>query len=481
MKNPKAFASYSWTNPKHQDQIRRWAEQLIADGVDVVLDIFDLKEGHDKYAFMERMVSDDEVTHVLVFCDRMYAKKADSRKSGGVGTESQIISREMYDKVRQDKFIPIVCEASETGEPCLPVFMRNRMYIDFSTPAAVNENWEQLVRVLYGKPIHQKPEIGKAPLYIAEEHHVPASSATFKLNALRQALINEHKQIAAYRRDFLDSCIKAADTLRIREQPNAESFSQKLVDTFGKLTEVRNHLIDWVCLESECSEESVVTKEIIELFEKLLVLKGPPDGLTAFSRSWFDAHAIFAYELLLYTVASLIRTESFKVLNIILTTNYLRPDASQRSADSAFFTVDHFYAYSNAIREALEEPHHELLAPAVELIRRNANRHDIKFEELIQADLVVLLIAFLMPGMSWYPQTIYYVGHSVTLPFFLKASRRGDFKKLATLAGVGDAARLREMVKKGMERLKVNEWGKLHYADTSITGALNLEHLDTLG
>ena len=164
MKNPKAFASYSWTNPKHQDQIRRWAEQLIADGVDVVLDIFDLKEGHDKYAFMERMVSDDEVTHVLVFCDRMYAKKADSRKSGGVGTESQIISREMYDKVRQDKFIPIVCEASETGEPCLPVFMRNRMYIDFSTPAAVNENWEQLVRVLYGKPIHQKPEIGKAPL-----------------------------------------------------------------------------------------------------------------------------------------------------------------------------------------------------------------------------------------------------------------------------------------------------------------------------
>ena len=62
---PKAFISYSWTTVRHQSLVQQWAEQLVADGVDVVLDIYDLKEGHDKFIFMEKMVTDPSVTHVL--------------------------------------------------------------------------------------------------------------------------------------------------------------------------------------------------------------------------------------------------------------------------------------------------------------------------------------------------------------------------------------------------------------------------------
>ena len=97
---PKIFISYSWSNPQHQEVVRLWAEQLLADGIDVIIDIFDLKEGHDKYAFMEKMVSDQSVTHVLVICDKEYAEKADNRKAG-VGTETQIISSSIYEKVDQ--------------------------------------------------------------------------------------------------------------------------------------------------------------------------------------------------------------------------------------------------------------------------------------------------------------------------------------------------------------------------------------------
>jgi hypothetical protein len=57
---------------------------------------------------MERMVTDASVSHVLVISDKQYAQKADARKAG-VGTESQIISKEVYEKVDQSKFIPIVC------------------------------------------------------------------------------------------------------------------------------------------------------------------------------------------------------------------------------------------------------------------------------------------------------------------------------------------------------------------------------------
>ena len=120
---PKVFLSYSWTSPEHQAQVRRWGERLIGDGVEVILDVWDLVEGDDKYAFMEKMVTDESVSHVLLFSDREYARKADARKAG-VGTESQIVSSEIYAKAQQSKFIPVVCEFDDAGEPYLPTFLK---------------------------------------------------------------------------------------------------------------------------------------------------------------------------------------------------------------------------------------------------------------------------------------------------------------------------------------------------------------------
>jgi hypothetical protein len=128
---PKIFISYSWTSPGHQERVRQWAERLVQDGIDVVLDVYDMKEGHDKYSFMERMVTDPYVTHVLVVCDKAYSQKADAKKAG-VGTESQIISREVYEKVEQSKFIPVVCEFSDDLEPFLPTFFKSRNLLKFA-------------------------------------------------------------------------------------------------------------------------------------------------------------------------------------------------------------------------------------------------------------------------------------------------------------------------------------------------------------
>lgn len=47
-KIPKIFISYSWVV---SERVLELAERLVANGVDVVLDKWDLKEGQDKYAF----------------------------------------------------------------------------------------------------------------------------------------------------------------------------------------------------------------------------------------------------------------------------------------------------------------------------------------------------------------------------------------------------------------------------------------------
>lgn len=106
---PKIFISYSWSS---DNVVIPLAERLVSHGVNVILDKWDLKEGQDKYVFMERCVNDPEITKVLIVCDKKYTDKANTR-TGGVGDETVIISSEIYNKVEQVKFIPVIVEHDE--------------------------------------------------------------------------------------------------------------------------------------------------------------------------------------------------------------------------------------------------------------------------------------------------------------------------------------------------------------------------------
>jgi hypothetical protein len=104
---PKVFISYSWTSREHGAWVMNLATELRQNGADIILDKWDLREGHDANAFMEKMVADPEVKKVIMVCDRRYAERADGRK-GGVGTEAQIISAKLYGLMEQDKFVAVV-------------------------------------------------------------------------------------------------------------------------------------------------------------------------------------------------------------------------------------------------------------------------------------------------------------------------------------------------------------------------------------
>ena len=82
-------------------------ERLVSDGVDTILDKWNLKEGQDLNQFMESMVSDKSIDRVLIILTKKYAEKANDR-IGGVGKETLIISSEVYEKASQTKFIPVV-------------------------------------------------------------------------------------------------------------------------------------------------------------------------------------------------------------------------------------------------------------------------------------------------------------------------------------------------------------------------------------
>jgi SEFIR domain len=151
---PKAFISYSWTSDEHGQWVIDLSTQLRESGIDVILDKWDLKDGHDVNVFMEQMETDREIRKVIIVCNRRYAERSDKRE-GGVGTETQIITPEIYAKAKQDKFVAVVTERDEDGKPYVPVYYKSRMHIDLGDPSTYATSFERLVRWVFNKPLYE--------------------------------------------------------------------------------------------------------------------------------------------------------------------------------------------------------------------------------------------------------------------------------------------------------------------------------------
>jgi len=456
---PKVFISYSWSSQAHRDRIREYAERLIGDNVDVILDQWHLREGQDKNAFMEKMTTDPTVTHVLVFLDKQYATKANQRKAG-VGTESQIISQEVYKKVDQKKFIPIACELDENEEAYLPTFFASRIWVDFSSLEKANENWERLVRVLYGKPAHEKPAFGKTPSYISDSERRLLSPTAGKLSTLKNVLLQDPRRADACRQDFLDAAIAFADTLRVRQAPDLNNLHEKIFADLRALMPLRNDLIDWTVAESAVAEEDVFAPTLTVSLERILALRYRPAELTAWSNTWFEAMRLFVYEVFVYTIAALIRNNRFRVVHELFTTNYLLPE-SQIGGESQFDTFDAFYGYSEVLTDWNRREKRGRLDPVADLLKERATRPDLDFKKVIQADLVIFLAALVDKNARWYPRTMVFAGSGGPFPLFVRAARHRDFKNLALITGIESADALRERVKEGYDRMGVKKWTEL--------------------
>jgi hypothetical protein len=444
-----------------------------------MIDVYDLQEGHDKFHFMEGMVTDPEVTHVLVVSDKAYAQKADQKKAG-VGTESQIISSEIYGKVKQSKFIPIVAGFDEKGEPYLPVFLKSLIWIDFASPEAVNHNWEKLVRLLHGKPAFVKPQVGNIPTYLSTDTLFPASPAAGKLAALKQAFISSSRTLNLYRQEFLSAVIEFAESMRIREDPglSAEELAAKVLEDCARLKDARNLIVDWILIEGGRQAADDFLEELLRLLEKFLDIKSRPAQSNRWSEAWSQAESIFVYETFLYIVAALLKCDSFQVLHEVLTSHYMKSE-TERYGSNVFTDTREFNAFANGLQIVLAESGRRYLSPAAELLKRQADRNDLPFAAIMEADLLVFLMALISEDGKWIPQTLFYRSDR-GFPFFLRAIQHRNFLKLAVITGEPEANKLREAALAGYERLGVNHWADFAIHIGSPLSFMNLDKLDTL-
>lgn len=297
MENPKVFISYSWHPEENKIRVQRLAERLMQDGVEVVLDVWALKHGHDKYVFMEQMVKDPDIKKVLVICNEDYARKADDR-TGGVGTESTIMSSDIYSLAEQTKFIPILVK--KNGEPCLPTFLKSRMYIDMSSNETYELGYDQLLRDIYSKPLLRKPALGKMPSYLEADEPVLLSTAR-EQQKLKEK-IDQSSDLQTWIARYCDKIIESLDQFKVTFSGGKTCDLIELVEkSIASMQVVNNDFIafvDTVASNSECNG-----KQFVDFFEKLLQYYEDKDiELASSTDSWHlrnDNYRFFNYELFL--------------------------------------------------------------------------------------------------------------------------------------------------------------------------------------
>ena len=161
--NPKVFISYSHDSPEHKQWVSELAARLRRDGIDAILDQWDLGLGDDVTRFMERGIV--EADRVLVICTDKYVSKANTAE-GGVGYERMIVNAELVQNLGTDKFIPIIRQAS--GKAKTPIFLGTRVYADFTNDSQFDVECEKLIRKLHKIPVVEKPPLGKNPFPTVE-------------------------------------------------------------------------------------------------------------------------------------------------------------------------------------------------------------------------------------------------------------------------------------------------------------------------
>jgi hypothetical protein len=447
-KTHKVFISYSWTTPSHEDWVINLAERLMSDGVEVIIDKWNLKEGHDKYTFMESMVTSNDVDKVLIILDKKYSEKADER-SGGVGTETQIISPQIYSNVSQEKFIPIVTERDANGKEYVPAYLESRIYIDLSSSEHFESNYEKLLRNIFRRPAYSKPKIGKAPSYLFEE-----APSLFKTNSIVRSFDNQidkyPNRINSITREFLEEYFNSLKdfTITFTSRNDIEAGKQ-VIDNLNQYSQLRNDYISF--LEKITRTELQFDIEIlIKFFEKLPLYKRPLDDRGSWSNYEFDNFRFIIHELFLYTIAIPLKNENYKIVEELLYSGYIIKDKYETKKELSRFDV--FYNYVDIFDTYYKQTYSKnFFSPMADFLIKRIPQ-DFNQDQLIEADLLCHYIARLN-NLSWFPVTYNYNTRGNFELFDRLVSLR-HFEKIKVLFNVQTVEELKEVLSKYKENDK---------------------------
>jgi hypothetical protein len=470
---PKLFISYNWSSSEHEAWVVSLATELRESGVDVILDKWDLKEGHDAFAFMEKMVTDPEIMKVAIICDRTYSEKADDRK-GGVGAETQIISPEIYQKEDQNKFVAVVTERNEDGQPYLPTYYKSRIYIDLSESDLYSTNFEQLLRWIYDKPLFIKPKIGKKPAFLSEENSILLGT-TSKFKRALEAVRNNREYSKGAIAEYFETFVSNLEEFRLSR--TEEEFDDAVIKNIEKFIPYRNEAVELFLTIAQYMDNMESKQQIHRFFESLVPYLYKPEAVTSHMEWDFDNFKFIIHELFLYAISCLLKYECFDSVAHLLRNHYY----VERNSDYGRNVMVPFPLFRNHLR-SLEHRNKRLglrrLSVHADLLEQRSKTSGVTFRQLMQADFILYIRDCLDSTreedryQDWWPITLLYVErHGGSFEMFSRAQSMEYFNKIKGIFDIAkkeDFSPLFNLYKEG--KLRIPRWNFTSFDPSALLG-----------
>lgn len=431
--HPKVFISYAWG--RNNARAKDLADRLLADGIQVTIDVYDLKPGMNKHKFMQQLVNDPDVEKVLMLCDEEYKRKADDFK-GGVGEEATIISPEVYGHVDQTKFVPVVLEKDGKGEAYLPTMLKSLLYIDFSDPDSEPAEYRKLVGNLWGMPDLRKPIVADRPTWI-NSSAVNLSGVETEL-ARQESMIRRAPDPGALQTRIAQKIVVALESLQ-----GSEADLEGLI----VLTEpIRNSFVRF--LENGLQQEGFTGERIGSLVEKMY------NGITIRNDRYHvvdEVYRFFFWDVFICAAALLIEYERFADLRRMLNRTYFLRNLIGTNNDPTPYTFSELRHHCRYLEECIKPKKcPQRVSLQADLLVKREYGAVITKRNLVVADLVLAHLAMLYgqtkSGFTWFPNLSCYASYAgYGLPWSRLPSK-AYCEKLYPLFDVGDIESLKGKV-----------------------------------
>ncbi|MDE0085526.1 MAG: TIR domain-containing protein [Candidatus Poribacteria bacterium] len=472
MANSKLFISYSWSNPIHEQWVLDLATELRQSGVDAILDKWDLKEGHDSVKFMEKMVNDPDIKKVVMVVDEVYAAKANER-AGGVGTETQIISKEVYDNQEQDKFVAVIAEKDPSGKPYLPAYYKSRIYIDLSESDSYAENFEILLRWIYNKPLHKRPELGTRPSFLEDSEGISLGTTAALKRAI--AAVKDNRPFSSGAIDEYFS-IFSENLEKFRISDVAGELDDAVIDNIEKFIPHRNEAISLFITIAQYGPEEENIAKLHRFLESLIpYMEKPHTDRTDCS---VDNFKFIVHELFLYAVSVLIKYERFEQANYLIQNQYYI-DSDPYHGQAAMVQFPVFREFMPSLEKRNQRLELQRLSLRSDLLNERSQSSGIDFRYIMQGDFVLFMRSEIQQvDFRWFPDTLLYAcRYPKTFEIFARSVSRNYFEKVKCLLNVRQPDDLRELMEAYKTDRRPPNWDDYESLNPAVL--LGYEHLAT--
>lgn len=445
-KSPKVFISYARGDDEYQIKVLDFCNRLNENNIEILIDVRNLKFGDDVNYFMERCVNDSSVDYVIMLLDENYTEKANKRH-GGVGTETQIISREVYDKTEQSKFIPVVFQRCPDNKIHIPTYLESRYYADLTKEDA-DKVFKEIVEHIHSKnrEIEWTPKSEAIP-------NVFLNKLDFNRNQHNNLMLKSKVKVALNLVNKNIFGISITDKMAIEFQSNPQKYLDFIVEEFNPIRDEIVYIFSSIALEDYFVN---VFADFVEKYKETNIEKENfvEDG-PVISNYLHQARNALLYEIIIYVIAILWHNEQYSKIYDIITHTYRLTNKNSTRIDKVRLPDLIFNKVSlNLIINGIEDNTRLEKHLSENMIK------DYSLELLVFVDLIIYCICLLEKIDSkyyWNPLLSYLpTEHHQFLKFLSKLECENFLNEVADLFGErdGNIANIKEKIKRLRKHLR---------------------------